>query len=104
MLLLDLDFVLFWGSFFFLETPISEPLFFLLSFSTCRRIFISGLLGASLPSSSSWLAELSPLIDLLLPLLFDLSLDFLEEGLPKRISRESLPFSKRDKACGLETV
>jgi hypothetical protein len=62
------------------------------------RIFVSGLLGASSLSSSLWLAELSPLIDLLLPLLFDLLLDFLEEGSPKRIARKSLLFSKRDKS------
>jgi hypothetical protein len=57
----------------------------------------SFLLGDSLPLLSSWLTELSPLIDPLLPLLFD-SLDFLEEGSPKRISRKSLSFSKRDKS------
>jgi hypothetical protein len=55
------------------------------------------LLGASLSLSSLLVADLSPLIDLLLPLLFD-SLDFLEEASPKRISRKSLSFSKRDKS------
>jgi hypothetical protein len=60
---------------------------------------VSGLLVASSlsSSSSSWLAEFSPLIDSLLPLLLDSSMDFLEEGSPKRISRKSLSFSKRDK-------
>jgi hypothetical protein len=81
----------------FRKHPFPNPCFSWYPFSTCRRIFISGLLGASLSSLSSWLAELSPLIDLLLPLLFVL-LDFLEEGSPKRISRKSLSFSKRDKS------
>jgi hypothetical protein len=38
------------------------------------------------------------LIDSLLPLLFDSLLDFLEEGSRKRIARNSLLFSKRDKS------
>jgi hypothetical protein len=49
------------------------------------------------PHPCGWWSSL-PLIDLLLPLLFDSSLDFLEEGSPKRIARKSLSFSKRDKS------
>ncbi len=82
----------------FWKLPFPNPYFSWYPFSTCRRVSVSGLLGASSSSSSSWSAELSPLIDLLAPLLFDSSLDFLEEGSPKRISRKSLSFSKRDKS------
>jgi hypothetical protein len=45
----------------FWKRPFPNPCFSWYPFSTCRMIFVSGLLGASLSSSSSWLAELTAL-------------------------------------------
>jgi hypothetical protein len=98
LLLLDLDFLSFQGSFFFSEAPISKPLFLLVSVfdlqedfrcrPTQRLLFVLVLVvGGTL--SLDWFVA---------ALLFDSSMDFLEEGSPKRIARKSLSFSKRDES------